>query len=460
MTLERESLPSFRITPSPNSIPEKQRQMFAAAEVRMVHSGGSPSRVPLDNCTRHMRWTLIFEQAVGCLFVRKLRTFLTVATISLGIMALVGVLTAIGSIRKSVSGSFSNLGVNKLMIAPPLPDAVSGKMLHPPITHLQLERLKETYQGYGTVSLQVNIAGNARVGRNGKATNPNTSALGVDEFYLESANVELEAGRNFTPREVTGGAPAAIIGHELLQKLFEPSENPIAKFVSVSGKRLQVIGILKKKGAVNRGNSQDRLIMMPLPLGRTLSGNDSSTDATVYFEDPRRMDEVAEGVVRRMRIIRGDRLRDEDSFQLLRSDSMARNLDRMENVLNIGGLVIGLITLLGASVGLLNNMLVNVADRVREIGLRKAVGARPRDIRNQFLFEVLLICQLGGLAGVVLGLAAGNIVSHKLGFEAFQIPWKWILLGILASQGVGLVAGYMPARRAARLDPVEALRDK
>ncbi len=158
-----------------------------------------------------------------------------------------------------------------------------------------------------------------------------------------------------------------------------------------------------------------------------------------------------------MRAIRQDPVKQENSFEIKINKSLAEKLGEITGYLRIGGFTIGFITLLGASIGLMNIMLVSVTERTREIGIRKALGATPQMIRQQFLIEAIVICQMGGMIGIILGLGIGNLTSLFID-GAFVIPWLWILFGVTIGMVVGLLSGYLPARKAAKLDPIESLR--
>ena len=157
------------------------------------------------------------------------------------------------------------------------------------------------------------------------------------------------------------------------------------------------------------------------------------------------------------KILRKDPIGGVLSFKIEKNESLDSELNEIEGYLKIGGFTIGFITLIGASIGLMNIMLVSVTERTREIGLRKSIGATPKLIRNQFLIESILICQFGGLGGVLFGLIFGNVVSWFIG-GSFIVPWIWVFLGIFISTVVGMGSGYIPARKASRLDPIESLR--
>jgi len=248
-----------------------------------------------------------------------------------------------------------------------------------------------------------------------------------------------------------------LLGSEVAKTLFKDKENPIGQVVSIGAGKFKVIGVIKERGS-SVGFSGDRNCMAPLTNVRQyFSRPNMNFRISVMVTDPNLMDAAigeATGVFRR---IRKDKVGQDDSFSIIKSDNIASMLIKLTGSIQIGATLIGLITLLGAAIGLMNIMLVSVTERTREIGIRKAMGARRKTIRNQFLAEAVVIAQIGGVLGVVAGILVGNIVSIATG-SAFIIPWAWIALGIGLCFIVALLSGIIPANKAAGLDPIESLR--
>lgn len=392
-----------------------------------------------------------------------LRSILTALIIAIGITALVGMLTAVDGIQASVESSFAQLGVNSFDIQG---TSTRGRRrrrgrnekVYPPIKYKQAKAYKTRLGFNAKVSITASLTGSAETKYKSKKTNPNTWVMGANENYIVSKNYNLRLGRNFSPTDISKGANVCIIGDDIAKTLFD-KENPLSKLISVMGKRFSVIGVLKKVGGSFGGGSTDRVVLIPIDLANQIPTQSKPTfNITTSLNGP--MDfMVAMGEAESlMRQIRKDKLGQPSSFEISRSESVA---DRMKNItgyLTIGGSVVGFITLLGAAIGLMNIMMVSVTERTREIGVRKALGSTPFLIRQQFLAEAVVICLLGGIAGVFLGIVVGNILSTLLGASGFIIPWVWIFVGLAVCVVVGIISGYYPAYKASKLDPIESLR--
>ncbi len=392
-----------------------------------------------------------------------LRTILTALIISLGITSLVGILTAIDGIQSSVDNSFSGLGANSFDIRnrPAMQVRREGQRekRFKNIDYRQASRYKIMFSAKGKVSLKTNVTNNAIGKYESKKTNPNVRLLGIDDNFIELKGYKIAEGRNFSNNEFTNAINVCFLGVDVIDQLFEKS-NPLNREIIVSGIKLKVIGVLAKKGNM-MGGGDDRVIMVPLETGRKMAiGRNLTFDITTSSTKVANIDDFMEEARGVMRKVRMDPIGMEDSFSIDRSDSIAKSFESITSSLQLGGFVIGFITLLGAAIALMNIMMVSVTERTREIGIRKSLGATPSRILQQFLIEAIVICLLGGIGGIVLAIPIGNLIAQGIssGNASFIIPWLWMIVGIIICVLVGLFSGIYPAFKASKMDPVEALR--
>jgi putative ABC transport system permease protein len=392
-----------------------------------------------------------------------LRTILTALIISLGITSLVGILTAIDGIQSSVDNSFSGLGANSFDIRnrPAMQVRREGQRekRFKNIDYRQASRYKIMFSSKGKVSLKTNVTNNAIGKYESKKTNPNVRLLGIDDNFIELKGYKIAEGRNFSNNEFTNAINVCFLGVDVIDQLFEKT-NPLNREIIVSGIKLKVIGVLAKKGNM-MGGGDDRVIMVPLETGRKIAiGKNLTFDITTSSTKVANIDDFMEEARGVMRKVRMDPIGMEDSFSIDRSDSIAKSFESITSSLQLGGFVIGFITLLGAAIALMNIMMVSVTERTREIGIRKSLGATPSRILQQFLIEAIVICLLGGIGGIVLAIPIGNLIAQGIssGNASFIIPWLWMMVGIIICVLVGLFSGIYPAFKASKMDPVEALR--
>ncbi len=393
----------------------------------------------------------------------RLRTILTSLIIAIGITSLVGILTAIDGIQDSVNNSFAGLGANTFSIVARQDAFRRGGRVQKqdaPIDYFDAVQFKRRFPYGATISVSTIVVGAAQAKFGSRKTNPNVQLTGGDDTYLAVKGYALQDGRNFSQNDLNYALNVAIIGSEVANTLFEKKLNPLNQLIRVSGRQYKIIGILDKKGGFS-GGGDDRILLIPLNNARALAGNRQLTfDITASVPSVSNQDEAVDEARGTMRLVRRDPLGQPDSFEIDRADELAKQTESITGYLRIGGFGIGFITLLGAAIALLNIMLVSVTERTREIGIRKSLGATPQRIREQFLIEAIVICLLGGLGGVMLGLGIGNLIAALIsqGKGGFVVPWGWMGLGLVVCVSVGLFAGIYPAVRASKLDPIDALR--
>jgi len=411
-----------------------------------------------------MPYSEILSMALKNIRANMLRSVLTLLIIAFGIMALVGILTAIDAIAFSLSDNLSNLGANSFSIERKDSDVKSNRhgrqqKASEPVTYKQSMEFKERFDYPAKVAVGCYGTGSATVKFGEKKTNPNVVFNGADENFMDVKGVEIASGRNFSKIEVESGAPVAVIGSDIVKILFDSkNEKALDQIISVNAHRYRVVGVMATKGS-SMNESSDRKVYAPLVNVKALfgAGDDRDYFLMVAVQDATVMDGAQSEATGLFRQIRGLRPGEEDDFELFASDGIVAILKENTVTLRLAAVAIGLMTLLGAAIGLMNIMLVSVTERTREIGISKALGATRRSIMLQFLTEAIAICQIGGLVGIFLGILIGNIMTVVLG-GTFLIPWLWMLLGFSLCMIVGMVSGFYPAMKAARLDPIESLR--
>lgn len=405
------------------------------------------------------------KEAIRSVRSNLLRTILTGLIIAIGITSLVGMLTAIDGMKAQIEESFSGFGANNFDVRSKrtsgtrvTTDGVAERNF-PHLSYRESKAFKTDYSTRGISTVFTRVTGSAEVKRNSKTTNPNVRITGGDENYFLIKGITIEEGRSFSNVESQYGNNVCVIGTEIAELLFESNEDPLNQYISFYGSRYSIVGVLEKQGAVGGDSGADREIIIPLENARRLdrTGNFRYT-ITAASSDPTKLQYEMGQATGLMRNIRQDRIGEEDSFEVVKSQSLGESLEEVAGYLRIGGFGIGFITLLGAAIGLMNIMMVSVTERTREIGIRKALGATPLRIRQQFLIEAIMICILGGILGVFMGIGIGNIVANFVGPGGFLIPWLWILVAFAICVFVGLISGFIPAYKASRLDPIESLR--
>ncbi|GAB1450845.1 ABC transporter permease [Draconibacterium sp.] len=413
-----------------------------------------------------MRGTTLFAEnfkiALQSIRSNILRSVLTVLIIAIGITALVGILTAIESIKTSITKEFTVLGANTFSITSQGMRVQIGNQRirtknYSYISFYEAKEFKEQFDFPATASISVLSTGTATLKYGSEKTNPNISVRGIDTDYLFTSGYEVSQGRSFSEDDISSGRNLALIGSELAKRLFKGGESPLQKDISIGNGKYKVIGVLSEKGS-GFGGSSDMVCFIPYSNSRNyFSRPNMNFDVQIKVNQPELVGAAvgqAESVFRNIRDLSP---LDESDFNIEKSDNIANLL--LKNIKNITlvATIIGFITLLGAAIGLMNIMLVSVTERTREIGVRKAIGAKSNTVRQQFLMEAIVIGQMGGLLGIVLGILAGNVVSVMIG-SSFIIPWAWILMGVALCFGVGIISGYYPAQKASQLDPIESLR--
>ena len=399
-------------------------------------------------------------QALQSIKANTLRTVLTLLSISIGIFAIIGAGTAVNTLEGSFNTQLVAMGQNTFMIkrTPSVNFGNSWRKYRnrKDITYQQAKEFKYQMEGISLVSLH-NETDGYTAKRNNFFTDPVVTLIGADENFFVVKNFVIETGRAFGMSEVSSSAPVVIIGNDLVVQLFN-GENPLGQFITLKNQQFQVIGTLKSQGSMF-GRSLDAQAVIPLTLFSRYHSDEwtSSVEITTKAYSKEQLAEAVDESIGVMRSLRNLKPWEDNTFEVETNESVSSQFASFSNYLQVFGLGSGLISLLAAGVGIMNIMLVSVKERTKEIGIRKAIGAKRKWILFQFIIEAITLCQLGGLIGIFFGVLAGQGLGALINTEA-AIPVNWVIFSIVICTLMGLAFGSYPAWKAASLDPIEALR--
>jgi putative ABC transport system permease protein len=400
--------------------------------------------------------------ATGSIRTQLLRTILTVLIIAIGITALVGILTVVSALENTLSSDFASMGANTFNInqyenTSRRRGGGEREIINPIISYPEAVAFKNKYKFPLTeTSISFTATSTAEIKYESTKTDPENTIVGVDEYFLINSGLVTSSGRNFTGFDIQNNTYTCIVGSDFQKGLLK-DVNPLDKIISIRGAKFKVIGVLKEKGSTF-GNSQDLRVLIPIQVARSLfTAPNINYTMSVMAAQKEMLDEAIDNAISTMRRVRKLSPVKENNFAVVRSDDLINRILSITQYLGMASWLIGIITVLGSSIALMNIMIVSVTERTREIGVRKALGAKKTTIAFQFFIETLLIGQLGGLAGIIFGISIGFAIATAMDF-VFVIPWSAILSAFITSFAVAIVSGLYPAIKASKLDPIEALR--
>jgi putative ABC transport system permease protein len=400
--------------------------------------------------------------AFGSIRTQLLRTILTVLIIAIGITALVGILTVVAALENTISSDFASMGANTFNINQYENQTRNRgrqerEIINPIISYPEAVAFKNKFKyPFTETSLSFTATSTAEVKYQSTKTDPEITVVGVDEHFITNSGLETSLGRNFNGFDIDNNTYACVVGSDFEKGLLKDM-NPIDKIISIRGAKFKVIGVLKEKGSTF-GNSQDLRVLIPIQVARSLfTAPNINYTMSIMVGKKELLDQAIDNATSTMRRVRKLSPVKDNNFGVVRSDDLINRILGITKYLGLASWLIGIITVLGSSIALMNIMIVSVTERTREIGVRKALGAKKTTIAFQFFIETLLIGQLGGLVGIIFGILIGFGIATAMSF-VFVIPWGAIMSAFITSFAVAIVSGLYPAIKAAKLDPSDALR--
>ena len=402
----------------------------------------------------------ILRLAFSSLAANKLRSSLTVLGIAIGVFSVIGVMTLISGVRSSIEDGLNVLGANSFQISkwPAIsfsPSDWERYRNRRDVTYAVATRFKEMLGDAARVNLRIGRGGQTVIVRD-RRTNPNVQIAGTDENFITAFNYDVQFGRNIGPEDVEFGRPICVLGADVALRVF-PDEDPLGKMVRINGQNYTVVGVLAAKGS-SFGQSQDNLVLTPITRFLAIYGRAwRSIGINVQAINQAELAATQEKAIGVMRLVRGLHPEDPNDFEVFSNESLIETFNKIANIVAVAALIVSTIALVASGVGVMNIMLVSVTERTKEIGVRKSIGAKKANILLQFLAEAVALSIIGGGAGILLGVGAGNLVIMLLN-SSVTFPWLWAMIGLLVCGGIGVIFGMYPAWKAASLDPIEALR--
>ena len=403
-----------------------------------------------------------FRMGMGALVAHKLRSALTLLGVLIGVFSIIVVMTAMRVLKANVESHLSQMGSQTFMIRkmPAIlfeaPEGGYEKFRRRKnITMTQVKRLQEKTELPASIGMETSFWAGQMQTRYGKSA-PNVSVMGETPGSFPARNWIVQDGRPLFEADVDGTRDVCVLASKIAETLF-PHSSPLGERLKIDGINYTIVGVLQPSGATLGGN-QDNFVVMPITTGLNRYGRYARTlNVLVAARDAASYDATVEEVSGMLRVIRKVPPGQENDFDVLSNDSLISQFNDFTRAVRIGVALVSSIALLAAGIGIMNIMLVSVTERTREIGIRRAVGAKKRNIMAQFVMEAIVLCQVGGVVGVGLGIAGGNVLALVLKLPPV-IPVDWVVIGLVICSVVGIVFGTYPAFKAANLDPIESLR--
>ncbi len=400
----------------------------------------------------------IIKLAIRTLKANMLRSILTLSIIAIGIAALIGILTSIDVLENSLSANFASLGSNTFTIKQTdgMQRSHRQKPQNPIINVKQAEKFLKKYNFPSAMSLNSAVNKNARIKTTYRESDPNVAVVAVDGNFMKVSGKNLLMGRSFSELEIENGRNVTVIGYDLASANFEDIDSILGSMISIENKKYKIIGITESKGTT-AGKNDNYALIPYVNAKREFDLSKSSFDILVSVFDIDKIDWAIDEAIGIFRAIRMLGALEDNNFSIAKSDKLANTLISQMSYISYATIIIGILTLTGAGVGLMNIMLVSVNERTREIGLSKSLGATRKTIFNQFLSEAIILCVFGAIIGIIFGVLLGNALSFLLG-SGFVFPVVWVVFGLIFSTLIGISAGLFPAIKASKMNPVDALR--
>lgn len=404
-----------------------------------------------------------FNFAINALRNNKLRTFLSLVGVTIGIFSIIAVLAAVDSLKKEIEDTISGLDKNTIILSRMSfgPTEVPNwrREQFPDVSYEEFQYLERILPNLEAISYSLNVPNENIKYEDNQVDNVPIGA--VTESYYEIEDLQFEEGRFFNAAESNSGALVLVIGYEIANKLFGNPSNAIGKTIRIYGRRFNVVGVLQKQGAGLFGNSRDTSVWMPVNVVRRIYGDNNKSTFPQIIAKPEKdadIEEFKAVLAQQLRLKRGLKPDQIDNFFVNQMQGLTDFIDQITGTMNLIGLVISGFSLLVGGFGIANIMFVSVKERTNLIGIQKSLGAKNRFILLQFLFEAVILAIIGGLIGLVLVYITSVIASQFTGdFEFVLSPWN-MFVGASISAVIGLISGILPAISASKLDPVEAIR--